>query len=102
MSDDLNNKTEWLSDFDVSIHLARAVQDDLAYLSAVVTEVGNEQLGQRLSRLSAALEEALQGANKAVSRMISEQVREGFDSIGRTFKAVLESVAKDDHANVQR
>lgn len=89
-----NNRTKWLQDFDASLRLAFAVQDELAYLSVIVGEGGNEQLAARLSRLSGVLDEALTTANRSISRMVSEQVQASFNQIGETFKAILEVAAQ--------
>lgn len=89
----IEQRTEWLSDFDDARYQARATLSRMQVLSGILYEAGNERLGKKIGAYADNLTEAIETMNASVSRMIHEDAQASWDQIGLTFKALLETCA---------
>lgn len=91
-------KIEWLNDFTESIRLAQSVATSIDRNGEILSLSGNLVMGQRLEELASTLAQALNDADAAISRMISEEVQASSRRFNETAVAVLKTVlATADH-----
>ena len=96
------DRIEWLYNFNSGMNSARSLASSVAYIGAVMLEAGNETIGRKLLRLSEALDEALEKSDKAISKMIADDVKESFRRTDQTFIALLKGAIESDAIDAPR
>jgi hypothetical protein len=89
----MSDSIQWLDDFNQALHMARSVASSIDRNGEILSLSGNTVMGHRLTELAGVLGEALDNADAAISRMVSEQVQDSFRQTNETFVALLKSIS---------